>query len=99
MKKLFLCLMLLVPVFVFAQVPQPFDVVGKLGNINARVFLGYQLGSNRILDSAEVVNGAFELKGDIMYPSLAIIIVDYKGLGSAKLDAGPTSDKLVFYLD
>jgi peroxiredoxin len=99
MKKLLFCLMLSLPVLAYAQVPQPFNVVGKFGKMNAKIYLGYQLGSNKILDSAQVVNGSFELKGDLIYPSLAILIVDYKGVGSGKLDVGPTSDKLVFYLD
>jgi peroxiredoxin len=99
MKKLIFCLALILPVLAYAQIPQPFDVVGKFGNMNAEIYLGYQLGSNKILDSAKVVNGNFELKGDLIYPSLAILIVDYKGLGSNKLDVTATSDKVVFYLD
>jgi peroxiredoxin len=99
MKKLLFCLMLSLPVFAYAQVPQPFNVVGKFGNINAKIYLGYQLGSNKVLDSATAVNGNFEFKGDLIYPSLSILIVDYKGVGADKLDVGPTSDKLVFYLD
>src|ERR1700744_153139 len=99
MKRLFFCLMFLLPVMAFAQVPQPFDVVGKFGSINAKVYIGYQLGSNKVLDSAQAVNGAFEFKGDLMYPSLAIIVIDYKGEGSAKMNIGPSSDKLVLYID
>lgn len=99
MKKLLFCLMLSLPVMAYAQMPQPFNVVGKFGNLNAKIFMGYQLGSNKVLDSAQAVNGSFEFKGDLIYPSLAILIVDYKGVGANKLDAGPTSDNLVFYLD
>jgi peroxiredoxin len=99
MKKLLFCLLLSLPVMAFAQVPQPFNVVGKFGSLNAKVYIGYQLGSNKVLDSAQAVNGAFEFKGDLMYPSLAIIVVDYKGEGSAKMNIGPNSDKLVLYLD
>lgn len=99
MKKLLFCLLLSLPVMAFAQVPQPFDVVGKFGSLNAKVYIGYQLGSNKVLDSAQAVNGAFEFKGDLIYPSLAILIIDYKGVGSAKMDVGANTDKLVFYLD
>src|SRR5476651_36323 len=99
MKKLLFCLLLSLPVMAFAQVPQPFNVVGKFGTLNAKVYLGYQLGSNKILDSAQSVNGSFEFKGDLIYPSLAILIIDYKGVGSDKLDVGANSDKLIFYLD
>ncbi|MDB5136783.1 MAG: AhpC/TSA family protein [Mucilaginibacter sp.] len=99
MKKLLFCLLLSLPVMAFAQVPQPFNVVGKFGALNAKVYLGYQLGSNKILDSAQSVNGSFEFKGDLIYPSLAILIIDYKGVGSDKLDVGANSDKLILYLD
>jgi peroxiredoxin len=99
MKKLLFCLLLSLPVMAFAQVPQPFDVVGKFGSLNAKVYMGYQLGSNKLLDSAQAVNGAFEFKGDLIYPSLAILIIDYKGVGSSKMDVGANTDKLVFYLD
>ena len=99
MKKLFFYLLLSLPILAYAQVPQPFDVVGKLGNLNAKIYLGYQLGSNKVLDSAQAVNGNFEFKGDLIYPSLAIMVIDYKGVGVNKLDVGPASDKLSFYLD
>ena len=99
MKKLFFCMLLSLPVLAFAQVPQPFNVVGKFGKLNAKVYMGYQLGSNKVLDSAQAVNGNFEFKGDIMYPSLAILVIDFKGVGVNKLDIGPNSDKLAFYLD
>ena len=86
MKKLFFCLLLSVPLLAFAQVPQPFNVVGKFGNLNAKIYLGYQLGSNKVLDSAQAVNGNFEFKGDLIYPSLAILVIDFKGVGLNKLD-------------
>jgi peroxiredoxin len=99
MKKLLFFLVLSLPVLAFAQVPQPFNVTGKFGSLNAKIYLGYQLGSSKILDSAQSVNGSFEFKGDLIYPSLAILIIDYKGVGSSKLDVGTNADKLIFYLD
>ena len=99
MRKLFFCLLLSLPMLAFAQVPQPFNVVGKFGKINAKIYLGYQLGSNRVLDSAQAVNGDFEFKGSLIYPSLAVLVIDFKGVGAEKLDVGPNSDKLAFYLD
>jgi len=99
MKKLFFCLLLSLPVLAFAQIPQPFNVVGKFGNLNAKIYLGYQLGSNKVLDSAMAVNGSFEFKGTLIYPSLAILVIDFKGVGVNKLDVGPNSDKLSFYID
>lgn len=98
MKKLLFLLAFSLPLAVFAQIPQPFNVVCKLGNLNAKVYLGYQLGSNRVLDSAQSVNGSFEFKGDLIYPSLAEMVIDYKGVGAQKIDDN-TSDKLIFYID
>lgn len=98
MKKLLFCLALLLPVITFAQSPQPFNVTGKLGSLNTELYLFYQLGSNKVLDSTQCVNGSFEFKGDLMYPSVALLIADHKNAGSAKLELS-TADKLVFYID
>lgn len=90
--------MLSLPLMAFAQVPQPFNVVGKFGNVNAKIYLGYTLGSNQVLDSATAVNGSFEFKGDLMYPSKAVLVVDYKNVGVNKIDDA-TADELTFYID
>ena len=98
MKKILFCLTLFLPLMAFSQTPQPFTITGKLGNLNAQVFLLYQVGSNKILDSSKVVNGAFSFNGDLIYPSLAQLVVDYKSVGSRKLnDSIP--DRLVFCFD
>jgi peroxiredoxin len=99
MKKLFFYLLLSLPLLSFAQVPTEFNLTGKFGNLNAKIFLGYQVGSNRVLDSAQSVNGSFQFRGTLIYPSFALLIIDYKGVGATKLDAGNGADKLVFYLD
>lgn len=98
MKKLFFCLVLILPIITFAQSPQPFNVTGKLGNLNAEMYLFYQLGSNKVLDSTQCINGSFEFKGDLMYPSVALLIADHKNVGSTKLELA-NADKLVFYID
>ncbi|MBS1524238.1 MAG: AhpC/TSA family protein [Bacteroidetes bacterium] len=98
MKKLFVGLLLVLPLLTMAQVPQPFTVTGKFGNVNAKVYMAYQLGSNKVLDSAQIVNGSFEFKGDLIYPTAAALIVDHQNVGAQKLDMR-TADKLVFYLD
>ncbi|MEO6852170.1 MAG: TlpA disulfide reductase family protein [Mucilaginibacter sp.] len=99
MKKLLFSLFLLLPLLGLAQVPQPFNVVGQFGKLNAKIYMGYQLGSNKILDSAQSVNGSFAFKGDLINPSAAILVIDFKGLGADKLDMGDGADKLIFYLD
>src|ERR1700744_5977231 len=97
-RKLILCLLLIAPILALAQTPQPFNVTGKLGTINTKLYLFYQLGSNRVLDSTQCVNGSFEFKGDLIYPSIALIIADYKGLGTSKIDFN-SADKLDLYID
>ena len=97
-KRLIFSLLLVFPLMALAQDPQPFTVTGKLGNLNTKLYLAYQLGSNRVLDSAQCVNGNFEFKGDLVYPSLAFMIADYKNVGPMKLDS-KTGDALVFYIN
>lgn len=98
MKKLIFSLLSIFPLLALAQDPQPFTVTGKLGTVNTKLYLAYQLGSTKVLDSAQCVNGAFEFKGDLIYPSLALLIADYKNAGADKLDT-KTGDALVFYID
>ncbi|MFB9842259.1 TlpA disulfide reductase family protein [Mucilaginibacter ginsenosidivorans] len=98
MKKIFSFLVCLLPFAVLAQMPQQFNIAGKFGSMNSEVYLYYQAGSNKVLDSTKSVNGAFEFKGEIIYPSVAALIVDHKGLGAQMLDFN-TADKFIFYLD
>jgi peroxiredoxin len=98
MKRIFFSVVLLMPLLALAQSPQPFTVTGKLGTQNTKLYLAYQLGSNKVLDSAQCVNGSFTFKGDLIYPSQALLIADYKNAGANKLDP-QTGDALVFYLD
>src|SRR3569833_116220 len=98
MKRIIFSLLLVFPLLTLAQAPQPFTVTGKLGATNVKLYLAYQLGTTHVLDSAQCVNGAFEFKGDLINPSLALLKADYKGTGAAKLDT-KTGDGLVFYID
>jgi peroxiredoxin len=98
MKRLFFFLVAAFPLATFAQSPQPFNVTGKLGTLTTKLYLAYQLGSNKVLDSAQCVNGVFEFKGDLIYPSLALLIADYKGVGSGNVDVA-NGDKMIFYID
>ena len=98
MKRILFLLVAACPMATFAQSPQPFNVTGKLGTLNTKLYLAYQLGSNKVLDSAQCVNGAFEFKGDLIYPSLALLIADYKGVGATNVDVA-SGDKMIFYID
>ena len=99
MKKIFLCIVALLPLLAFAQEPQPFLIKGKVGAFNApaRVYLIYQLGANRVIDSAQISNGSFNFKGQIVNPTPAFLVIDRKGAGLNALDS--TVDNLSLFID
>jgi peroxiredoxin len=99
MKKIFLYIIALLPLAVAAQNPAQFVINSKVGTLNApaRAYLIYQLGANRQIDSAMIVNGSFVFKGDIMYPTNAFLVIDRKGVGLSKLDSA--TDALSFFID
>jgi peroxiredoxin len=98
MKNFLFLIGIFIGVESFAQTPQPFTVNGKIGSSNAKIYFGYQLGSNKVLDSTVMVNGSFEFKGDLIYPSQAILIIDYDKKGVNKLDV-QKDDDIIFYID
>ncbi len=91
--------MALLPLLAFAQEPQPFLIKGKVGAFNApaRVYLIYQLGANRVIDSAQISNGSFNFKGQIVNPTPAFLVIDRKGAGLNALDS--TVDNLSLFID
>lgn len=99
MKKLFIYIITLLPLIAFAQTDGQFTIKGKVGNLNApaRVYLVYQLGANRVIDSALITNGSFNFTGKIVNPGGAVIVIDPHGTGIASLDS--TADNLNFYVD
>lgn len=98
MKKILIYIIGLLPLMAAAQ-DQPFEIKSKVGNLNtpARAYLLYQLGSNRVIDSAEITNGSFDFSGKILNPTNAYLIIDSKGVGFSKLDN--SADVLSFYID
>jgi peroxiredoxin len=101
MKKIFLLIIAFLPSLLFAQTvtPDPFTVLGRFKNVNgpARAYLLYQLGANKVIDSAEITNGEFSFNGKLFYPENAYLVIDHKHVGMTKL--GPTPDVLNFYLE
>jgi len=87
------------PLLAFAQEPQSFAIKVKVGNLNAnsRAYLIYQLGANRVIDSALITNGSFSFKGQILTPSSALMVIDKYGFGLNTLDT--TADNISFYID
>jgi peroxiredoxin len=90
---------MLLPIMAFAQEPQQFLIKGKVGNLNApaRAYLIYQLGANRVIDSALITGGNFTFKGQIINPTNAFLVIDRNGVGMNALDA--TVDNLSFFVD
>ncbi len=99
MKKILLYIIALLPLMAFAQEPQPFLIKSKVGNLNApaRAYLIYQLGANRVIDSALITNGSFTFKGQVINPSSAVLVIDRNGVGLNSLDT--SADNLNLYVD
>jgi peroxiredoxin len=100
MKKLLFILSALLPALAFAQQPAAnFTINGKVGNVGspAKAYLFYQVGANKVVDSAQVTNGNFLISGFLADPSYAMLVVDHQGVGIPKL--GNTPDLLTFFLD
>nr|WP_294791217.1 TlpA disulfide reductase family protein [uncultured Mucilaginibacter sp.] len=100
MKRWFLALAAL-PLFATAQTANPqFTVNGKVGNLNApaKAYLIYKFGANQTLDSADIVNGSFTIKGEVMEPNMAQLAIDHKGIGIQKLGDAKDVDVLAFFL-
>lgn len=97
MKKLFFCLVALIPLLANAQ--DTFTLKGQIGKLNApaKAYLLYQLGANRVLDSAVIVNGQFSISGNVLNPVGAILVIDRGGVGITKLDK--TADNTTIYLE
>jgi peroxiredoxin len=104
MKKIFIYILALLPSLAFAQgalpTPGAFTIHGKVGSLNApaRAYLFYQLGANRVLDSADISQGIFTLKGTAMDPGQAFVVIDHNGVGSSKLD-NAKGDILSFFVE
>ncbi|HEY0175855.1 MAG TPA: TlpA disulfide reductase family protein [Pedobacter sp.] len=83
MKKRFLVLTALLPLFAAAQTPN-FTIKGKIGNLNkpAKVYIDYTSDGNGSVDSADVVNGTFQFSGHINGKSAySRMTLSHDGLG------------------
>ena len=87
------------PLATLAQDAAPFTIKGKVGNLNfpSRAYLLYQVGANRVIDSAQITNGSFDFQGNIINPTNAFLVMDRNGVGFSRLDS--TADLLNFYID
>ena len=80
-KKIILAVLATIPFMAVAQ--QNFTVNGKAGSYSApaKVFMIYNNAGQRIIDSAEVNNGAFVFQGSVPEVQQAILVLDREGNG------------------
>jgi peroxiredoxin len=107
MKKIFICIIALLPSIAFAQ--GGFKISGTVKNLNApaHVYLLYNLGANKVVDSAVVANNSFAFAGNVLSPVSATLVVDPTGQGFEKFsqrfarqtDNTKLPDFLNFYLE
>jgi peroxiredoxin len=100
MKKLLFIITALLPSLAFAQAPaNNFTINGKVGKVSspAWAYLFYQVGANKVVDSALIANGNFIITGYIPSPSNSLLVIDHQGTGIGKL--GNTPDMLGLFLD
>jgi peroxiredoxin len=97
MKKLIISAALLLPCAVMAQ--SGFSIKGKIGTLNApaKAYLAYRSGSEQFVDSAKIVNGAFEFKGKVDAPTSANIRVLHDAGTDPAKRAAP--DVLALYIE
>lgn len=77
MKKVLLSALSLAPIALLAQ--QDFTIKGKVGSLNApaKAYLNYNAGSKNFTDSCNIVKGAFEFKGSVASPVMAVLRVKH----------------------
>ena len=91
----------MLPLFATAQsTNSQFTLNGKVGNLNspAKAYLVYKSGSSQTVDSADIVNGSFSVKGQVLEPNMAQLAIDHKGVGIQNLAGERNVDVLTFIL-
>lgn len=91
MKRFVIGALSLMPFLGMAQ-ESPFVVKGKIGTLNkpAKAYLMYYNGK-QVMDSALLVNGAFEFKGNVgQEPYSATLVLDHQGVGLDKIRKSDT---------
>lgn len=97
MKKTLLPLLAFLPLYAAAQ--PSFEIKGKVGNYSApaKVYLGYRIDGNLVLDSAKIEQGSFQFKGQVPSTLVAALILDRTSVGIMNM-SNLTADKAQFYL-
>jgi peroxiredoxin len=97
MKKVFIQLLSLFPLYAAAQ--PAFAIKGKVGNYNdpVKVYLAYRIDGNLVLDSASMEQGSFQFKGQVPSTLVAALILDRASVGIMNM-SNLTADMAQFYL-
>lgn len=96
MKKLIISALAVLPVALFAQ--EDFTVSGKVGSLNApaKAYINYRAESAPVLDSVDIVNGAFKFHGSVSQPTRGIVVIMHQGEDIRQVAA---PDLIEFYLE
>lgn len=97
MHRSFLFLLCISPFLATAQKTFVLNGTIKSPKNSEKIFLAYQLDDKQIIDSANVVAGHFQFKGNLEYPVYATVIRNKNPY--AKRDAKETFDFFHFYID
>lgn len=100
MKKISLITWISLKIPLFCAAQQNYVIHGKIGKLNkpAMAYLSYKNGTDRVIDSAEIVNGNFEFKGHISDVKDAGLRIKHDD-AVEKTSATPTWDLLGFFLE
>lgn len=84
-KKVIITALAVVPLWGWAQ--EAFTVSGKVGTLSApaKAYIVYTDNGNRVLDSANIEEGAFTFTGTVSEPTLANLAIDHEGVGVQQL--------------
>jgi len=98
---------MLLPSLAFAQ--GGFKIIGNVKSLNApaHVYLLYNLGANKVVDSAVIANNSFTFTGSVLSPVSATLVIDPTGQGFTKFskrfaqqtDNAKLPDFFNFYLE
>src|SRR5690554_2889263 len=96
MKKLILSALAVIPLALSAQ--EDFTVSGKVGTLNApaKAYINYRTADGPVLDSANIVDGAFKFHGTVAEPSQGIVVIMHQGEDVRQVGA---PDLIEFYLE
>lgn len=79
MRKLVVAALVLLPGLTMAQ--EDFTISGQVGSLNApaKAYINYRDGAMTVLDSAEIVNGAFQFQGSLDRPTRGVVVIMHQG--------------------